>query len=200
MTNQGWKRVEGEELQEAWDENSLSESLEECSAIYMWKKNLRGVPYSLHSSTQIAEWIDELLATPHGLIQDKRLGPFLHVNGIEIRSDALPVPKKNILISWASQKPTNRRWLVQYISALAPYTPALYVGETGNLIARTKKHMDGNTDFGETVKTSCHLKWDHLDLYYYNMGRGGNEDNKLRESIEYITNALTIGGFTKRPG
>ena len=58
--------------------------------------------------------------------------------------------------------------------------------------------MRAHTDFGRTIEER--LSWEQLDLHYYDLGPQSENESQLRKALEYMTTALTIGGFTQRPG
>lgn len=193
----GWSSVGGAELVEAHAEGSLGDLLQECSAIYMWKRNLHRNAGIGVEARQLTAWLDRLIDSPHGATGRRRLGHFLEVSSIELRPAALTERQSTILKQWLTE-PKRGRWLLRYLSHLAPHTPALYVGETGNIRQRTRDHMRANTDFGRTIE--AFLPWEQLDLHYYELGPQSEDESQLRKALEYMTTALTIGGFTQRPG
>ena len=193
----GWRTVRGSEIVESLAEGGLQDLLGECSAIYMWKRSLRTTAEADNSPDEMMKWINSLVESPQGVVRGKRLGPFLHVTGLELRPNSLTGPQQETLQRWLRQ-PKARRWLRNYLAQLASHTPALYVGETTRLHRRIKEHLSGETNFGASIEGR--IQWDDLDLHYYDMGESQQEDNKRRRAIEYLTNAFTIGGYTQRPG
>lgn len=197
VNGSGWSKVTGAELVEALAEGNLQDLLDERSAIYMWKRNLQRKAGIGVEASQLTAWLDSLIDTPHGATGRRRLGHFLEVSSIELRPAALTERQSTILKQWLSE-PRRGRWLMRYLSQLAPHTPALYVGETGNIRQRTRDHMRANTDFGRTIEIL--VPWDQLDLHYYELGPQSEDESQLRRALEHMTTALTIGGFTQRPG
>lgn len=197
VSSSEWSSVGGPELVEALAEGSLHDLLEERSAIYMWKRNLQRSSGIGVEARQFTQWLGRLIDSPHGATGSRRLGHFLEVSSIELRPAALTERQKTILKQWLVE-PRRGRWLTRYLRHLAPHTPALYVGETGNIRQRTRDHMRAHTDFGRTIEER--LSWEQLDLHYYDLGPQSEDQSQLRKTLEYMTTALTIGGFTQRPG
>ncbi len=199
MTTPGttWELLNAGELVEALDEQRLDELLEKRSAIYVWKKTLQDSRRILADGQSLIDWIDHLLSTPHSIVNDKHISPHIHFRSIELKSQPATAHARQILRHWAADR-KNRHWLNAYLRSLSQHTPALYVGETGNLQRRIAEHLRGQTDFGALVEER--LSWNFLDLYYFDLGNEGPEDSQLRKAIEYITNSITFAGYTKRPG
>lgn len=193
----GWRTVRGSEMVESLAEGGLRDLLGECSAIYMWKRNLRTTAGADSSADEMLKWINSLVESPQGVVRSKRLGPFLHVTGLELRPNSLTGRQQETLRRWLRQ-PKARRWLRNYLGQLSSHTPALYVGETTKLHRRVKEHLSGETSFGASIEDK--IQWDELDLHYYEIGESQQEENSTRRAIEYLTNAFTIGGYTQRPG
>ena len=192
-----WEYVSGSELLEALNENRLQDILQQRSAIYIWKKALQNPGQVLTDSRSLVGWIDHLLDTPHSIVNDKYVGPHIQFRTIELKSQPATQRVRNIIQHWTTKR-SNRHWLNAYLASLTQHTPALYVGETGNLQRRIAEHLRAQTDFGILVDN--HLSWNSIDLHYCILGVQGKEDNQLRKAIEYITNSLTYAGHTKRPG
>ena len=198
MSKPNWIHVTGSELNDA----CLGEYLDEvitanCSAIYLWKKTFNAALSDLYNSYDAIRLVERLMTAPNGVIQTRRLGHFLNLSGIEMRPQSLPEEKQQALHEWLARD-KNRRWFLAYMRKLGTHTPALYVGETGDIINRIKDHIRAQTDFAKEI--TRYLNWSDLDFHYYDLGPPRSEDAPIRKSLEYITNAITIGGFTKRPG
>lgn len=197
----GWNMVRGDELSEAFNSatRGVRELLPERSAVYVWKRSLRGLtPASADPATLVA-WLERQIATPNGRVTKHRVGHFLRIEAMELRAGNLSPAKRGSIERWA-QKPKNRRWLIAYVERLSRHAPALYVGEAGNVRRRCEAHMRADTDFGEDVRDLPYLSWEDLDLYYYDLGPPAEETNEVRKAIEFITAAVTIGGYTRKPG
>ncbi len=204
MSTHGWIRLAGPDLHEASQEGYLDEVItDNCSAIYIWKKRLTTSLYELRTGSDAVEWVDRLTAAPNGIVQPKRLGQYLSIKGAELRSAAPPTDKRETLRQWLESN-NNRKWFHTFLQHLSTHTPALYVGETGNLLQRTKSHLNGDTDFAQHI--SRHIAWDLLDLYYFRLGSPTTDGTpttdgaSVRQALEFLTTSLTIGGFTTRPG
>ncbi len=197
----GWKMVRGDELSEAFASASrgVRELLPERSAVYVWKRSLRGLTPRSADPAALVAWLERQVTTPQGRIAGHRVGHFIRLGEVELRAGRLSPVKRQSLERFA-RKPMNRRWLIAYVEQLSRHAPALYVGEAGNVRLRCEAHLRGDTDFGADVRDLPYLAWDDLDLYYYDLGPAGPETNQFRKAIEFITAAVTIGGFTRRPG
>lgn len=192
-----WQRIPAADLLEALEHHYLSDLLERRSAIYMWKKALDNSTMTLRDGKYMLNWLDSLLATPHGGMTDQHVGTYLHFGTIELKPYPLPQQIREAMTRWGA-KQSNRHWMNAFLTHLAQHTPSLYVGETGNLQRRVAEHLHAETDFGEFVAE--YLSWPALDLHYYDLGSESTQNSQIRKSLEYITNSLTLGGYTKRPG
>jgi hypothetical protein len=193
-----WRRARGSELVEALAGGGLSNLLSDRSAVYMWKRNLRGLG-PVPDAIQLVHWLGKQVATPNGRVSSSRISHFLAMSEIRIQAAEMSNERKKIFLKWF-QKADNRIWMTRYMTELSSHLPALYVGETGDLCERTKQHLKGQTDFGADVESLDYLGWDDLDLFYLDLGPKTEEPSSTRRAIEYITTAVTIGGFTRRPG
>ena len=92
--------------------------------------------------------------------------------------------------------------MTQFLQELSANLPAMYVGETGNLAARTTQHMTGLSDFGSAMINSSEVEWPDLDLQYLAVGSKDAEARQapFRKTLEYISATLTVAGYTRRPG
>lgn len=194
-----WQVARGETLLELQQSGELRSELPVCSAVYLWKWNLRPRGTDATTPSSISTWISFLLDTPRGDVQDARLGHFLRINSIEITGPQLDQRKKRVLEVFA-EKRANRQWLRHYIEDLASHSTTLYTGETGNLPLRIHQHIGGDTDFGKTVTEHPSLAWEALDLHYYNLGEPTSGPTEIRKALEYVTAIITLSGYTRRPG
>lgn len=192
-----WRALKGSELVEALEDENLEEFVEPCSAIYMWKKNLHATSLAIKDAQTMVDWISRQVDSPSGVVSDKSVGQFLWVSRLELRSNSLPRRQRELLQNWATER-RHRKWLTQYVSLLEAQTPALYVGETGNLTKRTKDHLRGHTNFSNRIEGL--IAWEELSLYYFSLGKATDSSSEIRKIVEYLTNSLVIGGFTQRPG
>lgn len=197
MTDFIWRSLKGSELVEALEDESLEEFVEPCSAIYMWKKNLHATSLAIKDARALVDWISQQVNSPSGVITDKSVGQFLWLSRLELRSNSIPRRQRELLQNWLADR-RHRKWLTQYTGLLEAQTPALYVGETGNLTKRTKDHLSGHTNFANRIRGL--ITWEDLSLYYFSLGETSDSDSEVRKVVEYLTNSLVIGGFTQRPG
>lgn len=194
-----WQRSRGEDLVELFREGSLDDDLPKCQAVYLWKWNLRPSPAHHLSAKPFARWLSALIASPNGRASNVRLSHFLHLSQLELRGGRLSDTKVRALEQFLAS-PGNRGWMKRFLNELAPLSVGLYVGETMNLSARVRQHLEGDTDFGILVSEHPLLAWENLDLHFCDLGPQSSESTEIRKTIEYITAVLTVAGFTQRPG
>ena len=156
VTERLWRTVRGVELAEAIADESIDELVEQCSAIYMWKRSLRPTSITTTDAHGMIDWLCKLVDSPHGVVTDKRVGPFLWLSRLELRSNSMPEQQLETLERWVADR-RHRRWLTQYVTKLETQTPALYVGETGDLSQRIRHHLGGHTNFSNRNRWTVFL-------------------------------------------
>jgi hypothetical protein len=194
-----WEFSRGEDLVELHRDGSLGDELPKCQAIYVWRWNLRPGPSHHVAARPFADWIARLVETPHGKASNVRLAHYLHLSQLELRGSPLSVTKRTALEQFLST-PGNRAWMKRFLNELAPMSIGLYAGETLNLLARIKQHLDGDTDFAVMVENHPVMEWQALDLHYCDLGPPQPQSTEIRKTLEYLTAVLTVAGFTQRPG
>jgi hypothetical protein len=194
-----WGNVRGEDLVELDQDGELATALPERAAIYLWKWSLRPRPADTLTPDSVVTWIDEAVSVPRGVATQVRASHFAWVNELELRAGSLRPDKRAALRRFA-EKPGNRRWLGTFLEQLGAHTPALYAGETGHLPTRIRQHLRGESDFGALVEGHARLCWEKLELHYYDLGPPREGNMITRQTFEYIAAALTIAGYTSRPG
>ena len=84
--------------------------------------------------------------------------------------------------------------MTNYLEEVALHLPALYVGESGNLLRRVREHLHGESQFGSTVAEDPDLSWIDLDLFYWELSEA-SEKRPAPQSDRISNTAVTIGGF-----
>ena len=194
-----WQRVRGDDLVEGYESGTLEEILPERSVIYLWKRNLRCHNNESDTAERLTRWLAKQFRIPNGRVVESQISHMIHVPVLELRPGELP-PQRQRLFTKYFRRPSNRRYLTNYLEGVALHLPALYVGESGNLLRRTREHLHGESQFGSTVAKDPDLSWIDLDLFYWDLSEADEDENQLRKAIELVTTAVTIGGFTRRPG
>lgn len=199
MPDSFWKTAAGDFLFTLHLDGDIRSEIPQCEALYLWKRNFRPEGYELHSEAAFIQWLNRILTCPYGETRSVRLTHFLEVGSIKLSGPKLDSDKQRLLHAFI-QSPKNRRWLMRYLEAVAVHSPALYVGETGNLQNRVTQHLRAQTDFGTYVDGAEELGWRDLDLHYCRVGDPTESSSESRKTLEYLTSVLTIAGYTKRPG
>ena len=200
MPSQKWQDVRGDDLVEHFDSGSIAELLPERSAVYIWKRNLRYRGSESATAEDLTAWIAQQVRTPNGRILSKQISHFARIPEFELRPKDLDPKRRKVFTNWFLRNPGNKRMMERYMSGLAAHLPALYVGETGNLPKRIRQHLNEDTQFDKTVAFDSDLSWLDLDLFYLDLGDPSDNESQIRQAIELVTTAVTIGGFTRRAG
>ena len=116
---------------------------------------------------------------------------------LELRPTSFPPATKAFARYF--QKPKIRKYGPTIWRRLRPSSGALR-GESGNPFRRVREHLHGESQFGSTVAEDPDLSWIDLDLFYWELSEASEKESPLRKAIELVTTAVTIGGFTRRPG
>lgn len=194
-----WTAVPGSILLDLYETGRLAGDLPRSAAIYMWKRSLRIPDDRAMTPESFVSWLDEVSTAALGQTRHVRLNHYLKAEAIELAGAPLPPDKANALAAFV-RHPRNRRWLEHYLEQLAPHAPALYAGETTNLVARVGQHIAGESDFGGIVYSTTGLDWASLDLHYADLGTATEGSTDIRKALEYLTTMVTIAGHTHRPG
>ena len=194
-----WLRVRGEDLVEGYESGSLADLLPERSAIYLWKRNLRCTSNEMATAESMTAWLARQVQTANGRVDGSRVSHFAYVKEFELRPGELKEERQKLFMDYFKRR-NSRRYMARYMKEVATHLPALYVGESGNLLRRVAQHIHGDSQFGTTITEHSDLSWIDLDLFYWELDEADDNDNELRKAIELVTTAVTIGGFTRRPG
>lgn len=192
-----WQVVRGRDLTEAYGVFPITSVLSNSAAIYMWKRNLAPPWLAQHSRQEMYDWCKKLVETPSGVIEGAQISHSLKSLGFELvgKLDA----KKDSLNEFLST-PEHRKWAFKFLQDLEPHTPPIYVGQTQNLEKRVRSHMSGVDGFGKKISEHSNLSWDDLHLRYCIVTGKVEVTKKYIEAMEYITQVLTISGYTTRAG
>lgn len=199
-----WHFVPGDELEASLaKQRPLSELLPDCPAIYLWRRSPNVPPHVQSSGKAFADWLDEMMQTPMGEVRNQRLAHFAIIHHLSLQSAGLTDIKK-LQLAGPVWTPKRRRWLAEYIRQLRQFSPPLYCGETGNLAARTKDHLSGDTGFGQQVHRDSLLSWSNLELAYHKIDKvqpkTEKEAKEFATLVELITTALAVSGYVSRRG
>lgn len=194
-----WERIEATQI-ESYD-GALSDLVGSGPAIYMWKRHFKPSPSEMADSRTFMRWLNRVISAPVAELEGVKVSHFLSIRGIRLSGD-LTSEKVEYLHKMAA-KPSGRRIISQFVSALSEQTPALYVGETDEVSRRVREHLDGRTGFGTIINLSDTLSWDDLEFHYMSL-RVTQPDSdgakQFRTALEQIAANVTIAGLTKRAG
>lgn len=201
-----WYRVPGSEIEDSLDRGDpVDDLVPECQAVYVWKRSLLPPAGAANSPSTFVEWIDRVLKTPSAVVAEHSLSHFARLNRLEVGGGGLSDQKHQTLQSLATS-PQHRKLIIKYIKNLDHYLPALYVGETNNLVRRTKQHLNSETDFAVMLEEELGLIWADVDLHYWPLAEAiprSEEDESVREIrtlLELMAARATIAGCATRPG
>ncbi len=201
-----WYSVPGVELADAVDNRQhLEEYLLDCQAVYLWRRNFRPMQALADNGQWALSWIEKLLSIPLGEITNKRLAHFANLGHLTIGGSGLTPEKHDTLKRWLRTRGWPRR-LQRFIQHTSCFTPPLYVGETGNLRARVREHVRGQSGFGLKISKAPLLGWEDLDLHYCALAPAQDEDASSRSAkarrtlLELMIANLALCGYADRPG
>ena len=198
-----WKSVVGGELLEAGKgATTLDDLLDDCQAVYLWRRRIVAPRHVASNSHQLSQWLDRALAVPYSLVGPSQITHYITSRGFAIGGGPLSVAKQ-VTLKPISVDPSLRVMLGEYVASLSDFTPPLYVGETGNVRRRVREHMNGETQFSQTLQLEIGLGFSDVVLYYLNLGPStdGEEDKHAsRTLLEAIACRLTLAGNVRRIG
>jgi hypothetical protein len=201
-----WQRCSARELEQAITQNlSLQGLIDDCQAIYIWRRCLTPPVALLDNPASLCRWIELMTSKPFGLIENKVLTQFATLKNLALGGSGLSSDKVDSLKRYVA-KPAGRRFFANFIRELSPFCPPIYVGETNNVRRRVQEHILGLTDLKETVEQKLSLTWTDLDFYYLGLGtleaEGSDSLTKkeLRTLLEMITSQMIFAACVKRSG
>ncbi len=195
----------GKDLCDALLDNSLADVVEDCQAVYFWRRNLDPPRHVIASAEQFTRWLEQALQIPYAKIGQKRLSHFLTLSGVSIGGGALTDAKMADLKPWL-QIQQRRQWTARFLTALTSLVPPLYVGETSKLLQRVQQHLNGNTDFARVLTEGLRLSWNDVTLFYCRLGEAheSEENDEIQQNhrtlLELMAARLVVAGCTSRPG
>lgn len=202
-----WSTISGRDLRIAQDRGELGSSglVDSCEAVYAWRRSVDFPDPVSADASDFVETVKKYTLRPYGAIRDNRPCHFIKFGSISLSPAEWSADKlANLTKFCAASK--RRRWLVEYIKQVESIAPPLYVGETRNLLQRTREHMTAETGFGAMVAADEHWSWDDLSLHYIALGQSvaGDEESDrgrpVRQLLETIATDLGVAGFVRRRG
>ena len=196
-----WEKVTGPEVLEGLL-SGFDGIVPSASGIYAWKLCV-GTRERIFHGRHMVEHIDKRCSSPVGTAEG-RIGSTVSysINKLTVSGKPLPEEKKQLLEAKASSEGNFRLWMERFLGTLDSFAPTLYVGETSDLSARVRDHLNGSTGFGKVIEDEASLSWDDLDFYYMTLDIFGNNENsaKFRKSLEYVTTMISVSGYVGRAG
>lgn len=196
--------IDGQALSEALIDTNF-DLVPDCQAVYFWRRNLVPPPHVVANANQFAQWIQKEVQIPYAKVNRKSLSHFLALPSFDVGGGVLTEEKIASLTLWLNSV-KRRTWTKDFLAQLTELTPPLYVGEAGNLRARVRQHLQGQTDFARTLTEGLRLKWEDVILCYFRLAKaqeGGNEEDEHknhRTLLELVAARLVVAGCTSRPG
>lgn len=199
-----WQTVSGRDLLDAYEhQGSLKDFLPQAPAIYLWRRALRPPPEAHLSHDQFAAWLDATMKIPLAEIHAKRLSHFAVMDRLTLHSDGFTATKTRHFDDLMNTK-TKRRWLARYVEQLEAFIPPVYCGETHDLEHRTRRHLAGDTGFGQRILDDIDFSWTNLNLTYYGLDqlhpRTATQATAIRQLLELVTTAFSLAGYVSRRG
>jgi predicted GIY-YIG superfamily endonuclease len=136
------------------------------------------------------------MSLPLGEVDGAQVSHSIWVGGIKIRGQQLGGDKALALKEWLKDV-ANARWMISYLENIYMHMPSLYVGNTRSIVHRVNEHMSGTHGFGSRILKSAELNWSDLSLHWLEMPGASKQ---VLESVEFITQSLSVSAFSKRVG
>lgn len=200
-----WESASGTELYDSFVRGeSFGDLLDDCQAIYAWRRRVTPPDLCLASPQEFMEWLEAAAAVPYAILDRQELAHFITMQGLEVGGGYLTDDKKQTLAGFL-QTAKNRRYMSVFLASLGQLIPPLYVGETNNLRERARKHIAGDTDFGQLVGGKLKITWADLDLWYWPLAPASEMDDNVaakrrRTMFELLVTRFTVAGCVSRPG
>lgn len=200
-----WESASGRELRTAVDRGEpLADLLDDCQAIYFWKRSLEPPIGIENDELAFENWVDCLLRVPLGTVGPRRLCHFATIDGVHVGGGGLTNEKRSALRRYIGSA-RWRKWLSRYFVDLSRSCPPVYVGESADLIRRVREHVAGETGFGQRIIESPDLDWADLRLEYAVLGpsrkhKDTSEAKARRRLLELMATDLALAGYVTRRG
>ena len=192
-------KVDGKALFDAMLDDSIADLIEECQAVYFWRRNLAPPTHVVLNPESFSQWIHSAVQTPYAKVNQKRLAHFLTLPTFDICGGPLTEKKTVDLNPWLNSS-KRRQFTKDFLTALTDLGPPLYVGEAGNLQQRVRTHLNGETDFARTLTERLRLKWSDVILYYCRLGPPQQNDTETDVHKNELYSARIDCGSSCRRG
>jgi len=190
-----WKSQEGVYLAEYQNVNALGEILPNVAGVYAWKLNPISRALVPADYDGILKQLLHVMSLPLGRVESKHLSHSLAI-GIEIRGQKLEGDKLDAIREWLKDI-DNAAWMIKYLSQIDQHMPALYVGNTNSIVKRVSQHLSETNGFGKRVALHRRLNWRDMTFYWLELP---GASKPVLESIEMITQSLSVAAFSERIG
>ena len=190
----------GEDVESAVLDGTIETLVPNDAGIYAWKLFSGGKALLASDPMGVLNRIRQFMTTPHGETGSKRLSHSLELTGFILKGQDFTEKKLDLLKNSMVANPQFTQWMINYLHSLDNFLPSIYVGQSLNLCDRTSDHVSGTSDFGKRIlqlQDDGILTWADLSLSYCVLKKAESE---LLSTIEYMTQSITIAGFTGRAG
>lgn len=194
-----WQSASGSELEERLTLGaSISDIIPSSPAVYMWRRHLSAPLLAVSSPMRFREWVQKTLSVPLASLGGRELSHYTYLAGLKFGGQGLGVEKQASLELFCGGV-KGRKYLATYLQSLAPFLPAVYVGEASKLDDRVKQHVSGESGLRDLVTTEMGLDFQDLDLHYCTVPPGESA-KELRTLLETIATRLTVAPCVRRIG
>lgn len=199
-----WEQVSGGELLSVLQvSGGLDGLIDPCQCVYAWKRDLTPPEALLGSAADFVAWIQRTLEVPYARTEPQILAHFIKLTGLELGGGPLTDAKVETLNDFVETL-KRRRYLREFLSALAELAPPLYVGETNNVHTRLRQHLRGDTDFAVRL-AQLGMSWPDVTFWYWPLGEASDaadsETAKRRRTMfELLAARFSIAACATRPG
>lgn len=197
-----WTVQDAGELIDARAERNLAELLPAAPAIYLWRRKLTAPLVCRGSDREFRQWVKDTCQQPSARLSRRTLSYCVWFDGLQVGGGGLSADKEKTLeVLGASRK--GREHVLSYIESLTALMPVIYLGQTDNLLARVRSHIDGTTGLRAYITDLLGLSWQDVDVWYVvtsPTGEGSEHGTAIRELLELIAQRIVAPFAVERPG
>lgn len=200
-----WRRYEGTHLLESLHDGSLGELLPTGAAVYRWRVVLRPPSRIGSDPATLQKWIERRASSVFGYVEPTEQAHFLHSERQWLCGAGLTLEQRITLRTLLCRSPhagPNQQLLLHVLKLLEPGVPSLYVGETTNIIVRTKQHLLGHSsNLQSNLKVAGYTFKDlYLELLLLpDELVSGRDGDSMRLFLELLAARLSVSGLARDP-
>ena len=197
-----WRKVSGAELIEELDRGNLKSIVPQCSAVYVWRRELSAPQKAYSDPNYFVDWVNEVVDQVSAVVGPKDISHCVTLSGLVIGGGGLTEDKQKTA-EWLSERRKVRRYVLDLIESFNEVMPPIYIGNANSLLDRTGQHLRANTDLFSYLYDELSLDWKDVRLEYLKLSDkpAEREDSKeFQEFVELVAQRVLAPIGTKRVG